>query len=87
MVPCLTVFSRIFGLITLFFYDSSILSSIGITLVGNKRAGELVALFAVCFCIRILGVTILGALHIGTGVGLRSLVVGLPGDIFVTMSI
>ena len=40
------------------------------------QATELVALFAVCFCIRILGVTIL-ALHIGTGVGLRSLVVAL----------
>ena len=54
--------------------------------LGNKRAGELVALFAVCFCIRILGVTILVVLHTGTGVGLRSLVVALPGDIFVTMS-
>ena len=43
------------------FYDSSILSSIGIASSGNKRAGELVALFAVCFCICILGVTILGA--------------------------
>ena len=54
--------------------------------LGNKRAGELVALFDVCFCIRILGVTILVALHIGTGVGLRYLVVALLGDIFVTMS-
>ena len=82
MVPCQTAFSS--GLVTLFFfYDSSILSCIGIASLGNKRAGELVALFAVCFCIRILGVTILGALHIGTGVGLRSLVVALPGDIFV----
>ena len=78
MVPCQTAFSRIYGLV--------ILSCIGIASLGNKRAGELVALFAVCFCIRILGVTILGALHIGTGVGLRSLVVALPGDIFVTMS-
>ena len=68
------------------FYDSSILSSIGIACHGNKRAGELVALFAVCFCIRILGVTIFGTLHIGTWVSLRSLVVALPGDIFVTMS-
>ena len=33
-----------------------------------------------------LGVSILGALDIGTGVGLRSLVEALPGDIFVTMS-
>ena len=56
------------------------------SLTWNKRAGELVALFAVCFCIRILGVTILSALHIGTAVGLRSLVVALPEDIFVTMS-
>ena len=68
------------------FYDSSILSSIAIASLGNKRAGKLVALFAVCFWIRILGVTIFGALHIGTGVGLRSLVVALPGDIFKTMS-
>ena len=67
-------------------YNSSILSCIGIASLGNKRAGELVALFAVCFCIRILGVTIFGALHIGSGVGLGSLVVALPGDIFVTMS-
>ena len=42
--------------------------------------------FIRCFCIRILGVTILDALHTGTGFGLRSLVVALPGDIFVTMS-
>ena len=77
MVPCQTAFSRIYGLV--------ILSCTGIASLGNKRAGELVALFAVCFCIRIC-VTILGALHIGTGVGLRSLVVALPGDIFVTMS-
>ena len=86
MVPCHTAFSRIYGLVTLFFYDSSILSSIGISSLGNKGASELVALFAVCFCIRIIGITILGALHIGTGVGLRSLVVALPEDIFVTMS-
>ena len=46
----------------------------------------MVALFAFCFCIRNLGVTILSPLHIGTGVGLRSLVMALPGDIFVTMS-
>ena len=59
---------------------------LGIAHLRNKRAGELVALFAVCFCICNLGVTILGALHIGTGVGLRSLVVALRGDIFVTMS-
>ena len=56
------------------------------SLTWEQGAGELVALFAVCFCIRILGVTILGALHIGTGVGLRSLVVALSGDIFVTVS-
>ena len=56
------------------------------SLTWEQGAGELIALFAVCFCIHILGVTILGALHIGTGVGLRSLVVALPGDIFVTTS-
>ena len=60
------------------FYYSSILSSIGIASLGNKRAGEMIALFADCFCICILGVTIVGALHIGTGVSLRSLVVALP---------
>ena len=52
----------------------------------ESLTGELVGLFAVCFCISILGVTILRALHIGSGIGLRSLVVALPGDIFVTMS-
>ena len=34
------------------------------SLTWEQGAGELVALFAVCFCIRILGVTILGAHHI-----------------------
>ena len=86
MVPCQTTFSRIYGLVTLLFFMIALICCIGIASLGNKRAGELVALFAVCFCIRILGVTILGALHIGSGVGLRSLVAALPGDIFVTMS-
>ena len=68
-----------------FFYDSSILSCTGIASLGNKRVGELVALFTVRFCIRSLGVTIFGALHIGSEVCLQSFVVALPGDYFVTI--
>ena len=85
MVPCHTAFSRIYGLTTFFF--NIVLFCLALeSLTWEQASWWAGPLLAVCFCIRILGVTILGALHIGTGVGLRSLVVALPGDTFVTMS-
>ena len=75
MVPSHTAFSRLYGLVTLFFIIVLFCLALESPHLGTS---ELVALFADCFCIRILGVTIVGALHIGTGVSLRSLVVALP---------